>query len=141
MTSPAPRIGIFGSAFDPPHNAHVALALAALAQLALDHLLVFPTGQAWHKTRPLSGAAHRLAMARLAFDGMERVSVDDRELRRTGPTYTFDTLTGCATVPDRRRRPGGRATELAPVAGHPEDRYNFNSFPWPSDAGTGLYLC
>lgn len=93
MTGPAPRIGIFGSAFDPPHNAHVALVRAALAQLALDHLLVFPTGQAWHKARPLSEARHRLAMARLAFDGIERVNVDDRELRRTGPTYTVDTLT------------------------------------------------
>ncbi len=93
MTGPAPRIGIFGSAFDPPHNAHVALVRAALAQLALDHLLVFPTGQAWHKARPLSDATHRLAMARLALSGIERVFVDDRELRRAGPTYTIDTLT------------------------------------------------
>ena len=93
MTHAAPRIGIFGSAFDPPHNAHVALVRAALAQLALDRLLVFPTGQAWHKARPLSDARHRLAMARLAFDGIDRVAVDERELRRDGPTYTIDTLT------------------------------------------------
>jgi nicotinate-nucleotide adenylyltransferase len=71
-----PRIGIFGSAFDPPHNAHVALVKAALEQLALDRLLVFPTGQAWHKARVLSEAAHRLAMARLAFEGRDRVEVD-----------------------------------------------------------------
>ncbi len=93
MTGAAPRIGLFGSAFDPPHNAHLALAHAALEQLALDALLVLPTGQAWHKTRPLSDARHRLAMARLAFGGIERVAVDDRELRRPGPTYTIDTLT------------------------------------------------
>ncbi len=93
MTDAASRIGLFGSAFDPPHNAHLALARAALEQLALDRLLVLPTGQAWHKARPLSDAGHRLAMARLAFDSIERVAVDDRELRRHGPTYTIDTLT------------------------------------------------
>jgi nicotinate-nucleotide adenylyltransferase len=70
LTGAGPRIGIFGSAFDPPHNAHVALVKAALEQLALDRLLVFPTGQAWHKARVLSEAAHRLAMARLAFEGI-----------------------------------------------------------------------
>ena len=86
------RIGIFGGAFDPPHLAHVALAQAAVAQLGLDELRVFPTGQAWHKARALSDAAHRLAMARLAFSGVPRAVVDDRELRRSGPTYTIDTL-------------------------------------------------
>ena len=93
MTGAGPRIGIFGSAFDPPHNAHVALVKAALEQLALDRLLIFPTGQAWHKARVLSEPAHRLAMARLAFEGMDRVEVDAREMQRAGPTYTVDTLT------------------------------------------------
>ena len=67
MTGAGPRIGIFGSAFDPPHNAHVALVKAALEQLALDRLLIFPTGQAWHKARVLSEPAHRLAMAQQLF--------------------------------------------------------------------------
>jgi nicotinate-nucleotide adenylyltransferase len=87
------RIGVFGGAFDPPHNAHLALVRAALAQLRLDSLRVFPTGEAWHKARTLSPAEHRLAMARLAFGDCPGVVVDDRELRRPGPTYTIDTLT------------------------------------------------
>ena len=86
------RIGIFGGAFDPPHLAHVALAQAAVTQLGLDELRVFPTGQAWHKARALTDAAHRLAMAKLAFAGVPGAVVDDRELRRGGPTYTVDTL-------------------------------------------------
>ena len=91
--APGPRrIGVFGSAFDPPHNAHVALAQAALVQLGLDVLHVVPTGQAWHKTRALSAPTHRLAMTRLAFEGMPHVVVDDREIQRTGPTFTIDTL-------------------------------------------------
>jgi nicotinate-nucleotide adenylyltransferase len=87
-----PRIGIFGGAFDPPHNAHVAMAQAALAQLDLAELRIFPTGQAWHKDRPLSAAEHRLAMSRLAFAGLPGAEVDPREILRAGPTYTLDTL-------------------------------------------------
>lgn len=86
------RIGVFGGAFDPPHNAHVALAKAALDQFALDALYIIPTGQAWHKARALSAPEHRLAMTRLAFEDLPGVVVDDRELQRAGPTFTIDTL-------------------------------------------------
>jgi nicotinate-nucleotide adenylyltransferase len=86
------RLGVFGGAFDPPHLAHVALAKAAVEQLDLHQLRVLPTGQAWHKARDLSAAEHRLAMAREAFGVVPRAFVDDRELRREGPTYTIDTL-------------------------------------------------
>ena len=88
----ARRIGVFGGAFDPPHNAHVALATAALAQFELDALHIVPTGQAWHKARTLSAPEHRLAMARLALGTLSRMVVDDRELRRAGPTFSIDTL-------------------------------------------------
>ena len=86
------RVGMFGGAFDPPHRAHVALARAAIAQLALDRLHVFPTGDAWHKARTLTAAEHRLALARLAFAPVAGAHVDDREVRRSGPTYSVDTL-------------------------------------------------
>ena len=86
------RIGVFGGSFDPPHKAHVALALAAIDQLQLEALYIVPTGQAWHKARVLSAAEHRLAMTRLAFGGLDGVVVDDRELRRDGPSFTIDTL-------------------------------------------------
>ena len=86
------RIGMMGGAFDPPHHTHVALAEAACAQLQLDELRIVPTGQAWHKTRPLSAPEHRLAMARLAFAGVAKAVVDDCEIRRSGPSYTIDTL-------------------------------------------------
>jgi nicotinate-nucleotide adenylyltransferase len=92
VTGPARRVGVFGGAFDPPHIAHVALARAAVEQLQLDELRVFPTGQAWHKSNVLSPAEHRLAMARLAFDGLPRTLIDERELHRPGATYTIDTL-------------------------------------------------
>lgn len=83
---------MYGGAFDPPHNAHVALARAAVEQLALDELRVFPTGHAWHRSERLTDPEDRLAMARLAFADLPKAVVDDREIRRPGPTYTIDTL-------------------------------------------------
>lgn len=86
------RVGVFGGAFDPPHLMHVALIETAMGQLHLDALHVLPTGQAWHKTHTLSPALDRLAMARLAFGSIVGVQVDPREIQRSGPTYTIDTL-------------------------------------------------
>jgi nicotinate-nucleotide adenylyltransferase len=86
------RIGIFGGAFDPPHLAHRALLEAALAELQLDALHVVPTGQAWHKPRQLSAAAHRLAMLQLAFSDQPKIVIDTQEIDRSGPSYTIDTL-------------------------------------------------
>lgn len=86
------RIGVFGGAFDPPHNGHLALAQAAVAQLRLDLLHIIPTGQAWHKARNLTAPEHRLAMGRLAFEPLAQALIDGRELARLGPTYTVDTL-------------------------------------------------
>ena len=89
---PVKRVGLFGGAFDPPHRAHRALVEAALDSLHLDLLHIVPTGRAWHKTRALSAAEHRLAMCELAFGDQARVRVDPREIRRPGDSYTVDTL-------------------------------------------------
>lgn len=99
----AGRIGLFGGAFDPPHKAHRALIEAALHALLLDRLHVLPTGRAWHKSRALSDAAHRLAMCRLAFGDLPGVVVDRREVDRPGSTYTIDTVEQLA-----REQPGAR---------------------------------
>ena len=92
LTGGKKRIGLFGGAFDPPHNAHLALATAAIAEIELDRLHVIPTGHAWHKARTLTAPEHRLAMTHLAFSAMPAVVVDDREIKRAGPTFTIDTL-------------------------------------------------
>jgi nicotinate-nucleotide adenylyltransferase len=85
-------LGVYGGAFDPPHAAHHALALAAIAHLQLGELRIFPTGQAWHRAQPSTAAAHRLAMAQLAFADLPQAHIDPRETLRPGATYTIDTL-------------------------------------------------
>ncbi|HET9820547.1 MAG TPA: nicotinate-nucleotide adenylyltransferase [Burkholderiaceae bacterium] len=86
------RIGLFGGTFDPPHNAHLALAAAALAALALDAVRWIPAGDPWQKAQRISAAAHREAMVRLAIAGEPRFALDRRELERHGPSYTIDTV-------------------------------------------------
>jgi nicotinate-nucleotide adenylyltransferase len=86
------RIGLFGGAFDPVHDAHVALAYAALDQLALDEVRWVPTGQPWYKNSPMVAAVHRVAMVALAIADEPRFVLDARETERTGPTYTLDTV-------------------------------------------------
>ena len=86
------RVGLFGGSFDPVHNAHVALATTALAQLGLDELRWIPVGRPWQKARRLAAAADREAMVRLAIAGEPRFVLDRVELRRSGPTFTLDTV-------------------------------------------------
>jgi nicotinate-nucleotide adenylyltransferase len=123
LSSRAPRIGVFGGAFDPPHRAHRALAETARRELRLDRLHVLPTGQAWHRSQAPVAAIHRLAMSRLAFDDLDGVCVDDRELHRTGPTYTVDTLLELhAAHPD---------AELVLVLGEDQARALTSWHRWP----------
>ncbi|HWP18264.1 MAG TPA: nicotinate-nucleotide adenylyltransferase [Burkholderiaceae bacterium] len=91
------RIGLFGGSFDPVHNAHLALARAALAHLKLDQLHWVPAGQPWQKTqgpqaRILAPAPHRVAMVELAIAGEERFLLNTTEVDRDGPSYTIDTV-------------------------------------------------
>ncbi|HYF59020.1 MAG TPA: nicotinate-nucleotide adenylyltransferase [Burkholderiaceae bacterium] len=91
------RVGFVGGTFDPPHVGHLALARAARDALALDELRLVPTGRSWQKAEAGASAEQRLEMARLAIAALpaaERLSVDDREVRREGPTYTVETLAG-----------------------------------------------
>jgi nicotinate-nucleotide adenylyltransferase len=93
LTASSPRrIGLFGGTFDPVHNAHVALARLALVELRLDELRWVPTGKPWQKTRPITPAAHREAMVRLAMDDEPRFVLERCELERHGPSYTLDTV-------------------------------------------------
>jgi nicotinate-nucleotide adenylyltransferase len=86
------RIGLFGGTFDPPHNAHLALARAALAELELDEVRWIPAGQPWQKARAMTPALHREAMVRAAIDGEPRFLLDRSELDRQGASYTLDTV-------------------------------------------------
>ncbi len=86
------RVGILGGTFDPVHNAHLALAQAALDACALDTVRWVPSGQPWQKDRTITPAIDREAMVRIAIEGHARFVLDRIELERPGPSYTLDTV-------------------------------------------------
>lgn len=93
MSSSAP-IGIIGGTFDPVHYGHLRLAEEIGEKLKLDEIRFIPAGTPPHRGAPRVAAAHRLEMVRLATAGNSRFTVDEREVRRAGPGYTYDTLAG-----------------------------------------------
>jgi nicotinate-nucleotide adenylyltransferase len=87
------RIGLFGGTFNPPHLGHVAVLRAAARLGRFDLLEVTVAGDPYLKPHDdLLPALLRLAMARAAFGDLALVEVSDRELKRSGPTYTIDTV-------------------------------------------------
>ena len=85
------RVGIFGGTFDPAHNEHVNLAKSAIEELSLDMLYVVPTFIPPHK-KSSTPAADRLAMTKIAFLDLKKVTVSDVEIKREGKSYTYFTV-------------------------------------------------
>jgi nicotinate-nucleotide adenylyltransferase len=86
-------IGVLGSAFNPPHLGHLALAQEALWQLDLREVVLVPTGLAPHKRIVDDpGGELRMTMTRLAAADDSRFSVSSLEVDREGPSYTYETL-------------------------------------------------
>ena len=86
-------IGIFGGTFDPVHYGHLRLAQELGELLRLAEVRIIPAGTPPHRAAPQVTAEQRLEMVRLAVVGNPLLTVDDREVRRSGPGYTVDTLT------------------------------------------------
>jgi nicotinate-nucleotide adenylyltransferase len=89
----AEPIGLFGGTFDPIHFGHLRTAFELLQALKLAQVRFLPTGDPPHREAPLAAAPLRLEMVRAAVVGQSGFSVDDREIRREGVSYTVDTLT------------------------------------------------
>jgi nicotinate-nucleotide adenylyltransferase len=87
------RIGLFGGTFDPPHNAHIAVAEAALGQCGLARVVFVPNGIPPQKVNP-DGASKedRLRMVEAAIEGHPGLEVSRIEIDREGPSYTIDTI-------------------------------------------------
>lgn len=88
------KIGIYGGSFNPVHNGHLNVARSALADLELDRLLVVPARVSPFKAGEdgFREEFDRLLLTRLAFNGMAKVEVDGRELKRGGVSYSIDTV-------------------------------------------------
>jgi nicotinate-nucleotide adenylyltransferase len=94
--------GVFGGTFDPIHFGHLRTAFELQQTLRLEELRFIPAGNPPHRDVPLADAEARLAMVRAATADQPGFVVDDREVRRAGPSYTVTTLGELrAEFPDR----------------------------------------
>jgi nicotinate-nucleotide adenylyltransferase len=86
-------VGVLGSAFNPPHVGHLALAQEAHARLGLAEVLLVPTGRAPHKQiEDDPGPDVRLEMTRHAVAGDERLGVSELETSRDELSFSYRTL-------------------------------------------------
>lgn len=86
-------IGLFGGTFDPLHYGHLRTAFELWQALRLSEVRFMPTGSPPHREQPHVPAQLRLAMVQAAVADQSAFVVDDREVRRTGVSYSVDTLT------------------------------------------------
>jgi len=85
-------LGILGGTFDPVHFGHLRIALELAQHLELRELRFMPCGRPPHRGTPVASARDRLNMLRLAVAGQNGFLIDERELRRSGPSYMVDSL-------------------------------------------------
>ena len=85
------RIGLYGGSFNPVHLGHVGIAKRAIADLALDKLIVIPANVSPFKTeQPMPW--ERVELVKAAFRDLEKTTVDLREIERGGTSYAIDTV-------------------------------------------------
>lgn len=87
------KVGILGGTFNPIHNGHLALAMAAMEQYGLEEVWLMPSKLPPHKSQfAMLSENDRFALTALAAKTDKRFSASDFELKREGLTYTVDTL-------------------------------------------------
>ncbi len=84
--------GIFGGTFDPIHNGHLKTIAAVSQQCQLERVHFIPSASPPHRNQPHASARQRLEMVALAIAGFSGYELDDRELKRDSPSYTYDTV-------------------------------------------------
>lgn len=87
------KIGIYGGTFNPIHNTHIQIALAAKKQFRLDHIYFLIAGEPPHKdTADFISSTSRLELLELTIEDFSDFSVDSREIYRSGKSYSYITL-------------------------------------------------
>ncbi len=87
-------VALLGGTFDPVHYGHLRPAIELLEGLGLSELRLVPGHVPPHRPQPRLDAATRCALLETAAADIPGLVVDRRELMRSGPSYTVDTLAG-----------------------------------------------
>lgn len=87
------RIGVLGGSFHPFHKGHLQLGQYCIKHDIVDEVWFIPTGISYLKRNinMLSGE-ERLRLLELGIAGMDKMKALDIEIKRSGDTYTYETL-------------------------------------------------
>ena len=99
------HIGLFGGTFNPVHIGHLRAALEVKEGFDLDQVILIPAALPPHKMPgDVADAADRLHMLNQALEDSPGLTISDVELKRSGPSYTIDTVQHFKhTLPDQSR--------------------------------------
>ena len=86
------KLGIYGGSFDPVHHGHLLLARDALEKFSLNKVIFVPAATSPHKEVSTVSAQWRLEMLQAAIADEAGFEIDERELRRSPPSYTIETV-------------------------------------------------
>jgi nicotinate-nucleotide adenylyltransferase len=86
------KIGLFGGAFDPVHNAHLFIAEAVRCAEKLDRVVFLPMRSGHHRDALRGSVEHRATMLRLAIASNPAFSLDLTDADEQATGYTADLL-------------------------------------------------
>ncbi len=87
------RIGLFGGTFNPIHSGHLSVAGETREKFDLEKIIFIPSAVPPHKeTLSVADIKDRYEMTRRAVSGQEHFTVSDVEAKRSGPSFTIDTV-------------------------------------------------
>ena len=88
------EIAVYGGSFNPPHRGHHEAARTALETLRPDRFLIVPDNAPPHKELEEGSPTpdERLQLCRLCFSDLPGIEVSEMEIRRSGKSYTYDTV-------------------------------------------------
>jgi nicotinate-nucleotide adenylyltransferase len=86
------KVILFGGSFDPIHDGHLSIAMAAISQLNADECWLIPAFDAPLKERKLTSFHHRVNMIKVAIKPYDRLFVNEIEATLPLPNYTVTTL-------------------------------------------------
>lgn len=85
-------LALFGGTFDPIHYGHLLPVEALAKEIGLSQIALLPNNVPPHRPQPQANTQQRLDMLQLAIAGSDLFSIDTRELKRSIPSYSIDTL-------------------------------------------------
>ena len=88
------NVYFFGGSFDPPHLGHLKIIETCFDRFDITQFILIPANQSpLKKNKPIASQIHRIEMLKLLIDNFDnKITIDDWEVSRSGPSYTYDTI-------------------------------------------------